>query len=103
MHHSVDYAQQIHFPNDPQQPGPAYFLTAKKCQLFGAAYEPIGRQINYLICEGELEGVGKGANASVTFLHHYLQVHGLKEDHLLLRADNCMGQNKNYTLLFFAF
>ena len=45
MHYSFDYAQQVHFPNDPQQPGPAYFLTAKKCQLFGVACEPIGRQV----------------------------------------------------------
>ena len=37
MHYSFDYTQQIHFPNDPQQPGPAYFLTTKKCQLFGVA------------------------------------------------------------------
>ena len=36
-HYSFDYAQQVHFPNNPQQPGPAYFLTARKCQLFGVA------------------------------------------------------------------
>ena len=34
MHYSFDYAQQVHFPNDPQQPGPAYFLSARKCQIF---------------------------------------------------------------------
>ena len=99
MHYSFDYAQQVHFPNDPQQPGPAYFLTAKKCQLFGVACEPIGRQVNYLINEGE--GIGKGANATVSLIHHHIQVHGLKEDHLLLHADNCVGQNKNNTLLYY--
>ena len=34
MHYSFDYAQQIHYPYNDQQPGPAYFLTARKCQLF---------------------------------------------------------------------
>ena len=26
MHYSFDHAQQVHFPNNPQQCGPAYFL-----------------------------------------------------------------------------
>ena len=31
MRYSFDYAQQVHFPNNPQQSGPAYFPTARKC------------------------------------------------------------------------
>ena len=27
VHFSFDFAQQIHFPNSPQQVGPLYFLT----------------------------------------------------------------------------
>ena len=53
MHYSFDHAQQVHFPNNPQQRGPAYFLTAKKCQLFGVACEPLRTQVTYLIDEGE--------------------------------------------------
>ena len=41
MQYSFDYAQQVHFPNNPQQPGPAYFVTARKCQIFGVVCEPI--------------------------------------------------------------
>ena len=93
MHYSFDYAQQVHFPNNPQQPGPAYFLTARKCQLFGVACEPLGTQVTYLIDEGET--VGKGANATISLLHHYLDNHGIREVNLLLHADNCIGQNKN--------
>lgn len=26
-HYSFDYAQQVHYPSDPMQPGPIYFLT----------------------------------------------------------------------------
>ena len=51
MHHIVDYAQEVHFPNNPQQPGPVYFLTRRKCQLFGVTCEPTGVQMNYLIDE----------------------------------------------------
>ena len=97
MHYSFDYAQQVHFPNKPQQPGPAFFLTARKCQIFGMACEPLGTQVNYLIDESE--NVGKGANATVSLVHHYLANHGQKEDHLLLHADNCVGQNKNNCLI----
>lgn len=88
MHYSFDYAQQVHFPNNPQQPGPAYFLTARKCQLFGVACEPLD----------ESETVGKGANATISLLHHYLDNHGMNEANLPLHADNCVGQNKNTTL-----
>jgi hypothetical protein len=99
MHYSFDYAQQVHYPNDPQQPGPVYFLSARKCQIFGVCCEPLGRQVNYLIDEAEV--VGKGANATVSLLYHYLNVHGQKEQHLMLHADNCVGQNKNNCVIQF--
>ena len=56
-----------------------------KISKYTVACETIGGQVNYLINEGE--GIGKGANATVSLI----QVHGLKEDHLLLHADNCVG------------
>ena len=97
MHYSFDYAQQVHFPNNPQQPGPAYFLSARKCQIFGVTCEPTGKQVNYLLDEGET--IGKGANATVSLLNHFLDNHGLKEDNMFLHADNCVGQNKNNVLI----
>ena len=27
---------QVHYPSDPMQPGPVYFLTPQKCAIFGA-------------------------------------------------------------------
>lgn len=30
MHYSFDYAQQVHFPSNPMQPGPIYFKTPRK-------------------------------------------------------------------------
>jgi hypothetical protein len=50
VHYSFDYAQQVHYPANPMQPGPIYFLTPRKCSLFGICCEAIPRQVNYL-CE----------------------------------------------------
>ena len=93
MHYSFDYAQQVHFPFNSQQPGPIFFKTPRKCGIFGMSCEPTSTQVNYLI--DEADDVGKGANATISLVHNFLQNHGLKESHLLLHADNCVGQNKN--------
>ena len=33
MHYSFDYAQQVHYPSNPMQPGPIYFKTPQKCDM----------------------------------------------------------------------
>ena len=96
-HYSFDYAQQVHYPSDPMQPGPIYFLTPRKCSLFGICCEAIPRQVNYL-CDESVDR-GKGANTVVSQLHHFFANHGLGEEHLYLHADNCTGQNKNNTMM----
>ena len=88
-HYSFDMAQQVFYPNDPLQPGPMYFLTPRKCSIFGVCCEALPRQVNYLI--DEAVDMGKGANAVVSMLHHF----GLGERDVHLHADNCGGQNKN--------
>ena len=60
VHYSFDFAQQVHYPHNPLQPGPMYFKTARKCAVFGICCEGIPRKINYLI--DEASDVGKGAN-----------------------------------------
>ena len=35
MHCSWDYAQQVHYPSHPLQPGPIYFKATRKCGIFG--------------------------------------------------------------------
>ena len=97
VHYSFDFAQQIHYPHNPLQPGPMYFKTARKCAVFGVCCEGIPRQINYLV--DEASDTGKGANTVVSLLHHFLENHGLGEVNLSLHADNCAGQNKNNTVL----
>ena len=99
IHYSFDMAQQVHYPSDPLKSGPIYFLIPRKCGIFGLCCEAIPRQINYLI--DEASDTGKGANTIVSMLHHFLEHHGLGESHLHLHADNCVGQNKNNTMLHY--
>ena len=65
-HYSFDVAQQVLYPNDPQQPGSMYFLTPRKCAIFGVSCEAIPRQVNYLIDESV--DTGKGANTILSML-----------------------------------
>ena len=97
IHYSFDFAQQIHYPYNPLQPGPMYFKTARKCAIFGICCEGIPWQVSYLI--DEASDTGKGSNTVVSLVHHFLRHHGLGEVELRLHADNCSGQNKNNTVL----
>lgn len=99
IHYSFDFAQQIHIPSNPMQPGPIYFKTPRKCGIFGVMCEAIPRQVNYLI--DEASDVGKGANTTISYVHHYFQNHGLGETQAHLHADNCSGQNKNNYFIWY--
>ena len=99
VHYSFDYAQQIHIPSNPMQPGPIYFKTPRKCGIFGVMCEAVPRQVNYLI--DEASEVGKGANTTVSYVHYYFKNQGLSENHVHLHADNCTGQNKNNCFLWY--
>ena len=99
FHYSFDFAQQVHYPSNPLQPGPIYFKTPRKCQLFGVNAEGLPQQINYMI--DEAVACGKGANQVISMLHHFLERYGIGEMHLHLHADNCCGQNKNNAMLHY--
>ena len=96
-HYSFDMAQQVHYPSNKLQPGPIYFLTPRKCALFGVCCEAIPRQVNYLI--DEASDTGKGSNTTISLLQHFFKVHGLGEREVHLHADNCVGKNKNNMML----
>ena len=89
MHYSWDYAQQVHYPADPMQPGPIFFKTSRKCGISGVCIDALPLQITHLI--DEIVNTGKGANATISFLHHFLRNHGLGETNVHFHADNCSG------------
>ena len=113
LHLSFDFAQQMHYPSNPLQPEPIYFLTPRKCGLFGVCCEGIPRQvnikykiltqhanplqINYLIDESC--DTGKGSNMVVSLLHDFFSNFSLWEVHQCMHADNRIGQNKNNTVI----
>ena len=45
LHISFDFAQQVHLPSNPLQPGPISFLTPRKCGIFGVCREGIQLQV----------------------------------------------------------
>uniref|UniRef100_A0A1X7T0K5 DUF7869 domain-containing protein n=1 Tax=Amphimedon queenslandica TaxID=400682 RepID=A0A1X7T0K5_AMPQE len=63
-HYSFDYAQQVHYPSSPLQAGPIYFLTPRKCGIFGVCCEAIPQQVNFSIDESF--DTGKGANPVIS-------------------------------------
>ena len=94
--YGFDHAQQVHYPSNPQQPGPLFFKTPRKCGIFGVCSEGCNTQVNYLI--DEAQSCGKGANSIVSMVHHYLGNFTKGEEEICLHADNCVGQNKNNTV-----
>lgn len=98
LHYSFDYAQQVHIPSNPIQPGPIYFKTPRKCGIFGVFCGAAPRQVNFLI--DEAAAVGKGANPTISYVHYFLQHHGIGETNVHFHADNCSGQNKNNYFLW---
>ncbi|XP_071211410.1 uncharacterized protein [Salvelinus alpinus] len=96
MHYSFGFAQQVHYPSDPMQPGPIYFLTPRKCGLFGVCCEGIPQQVNYLIDEGM-----SSSSAVINYMHHFFNNYGVGETRVDLNCDNCSGQNKNKFVLWY--
>ena len=88
LSYSFDHAQQVHFSSHPQNPGPLYFKTPRKCGIFGVC-----DQLNFLI--DEAQSCEKGANSIVSMVHYHLKYYSHGEDNVCLQADNCVGQNKN--------
>ena len=96
-HYSFDFAQQIFVPHSSQQVGPIYLLTPYKIGLFGIMCEPFGKMVIYIILKRMASG--KGSNVVISLLHHYFENFALGESKVSLNANNCIGQNKNDTMI----
>ena len=79
------------------KPGPIYFLTPRKCGIFGVCCAALPQQDNFLI--DEAFDTGKGANAIISMLHYYLENHGFNATVFHFNANNCIGQNKNNAVI----
>lgn len=76
-----------------------YFLTPRKCGLFGVSCEGLQKQVNYLIDEGMSST--KGSNEVISYMHHFFGNFGVGETEVDLHCDNCSGQNKNNFMLWY--
>ena len=99
VHYSFDYAQQVHLPSNPLQPGPIYFMVPRKVGLFGVCCEGLPKQMNFVIDEAHL--ISKGSNAVISYLNYFFANYGLGETDTNLHCDNCSGQNKNRFMLWY--
>ena len=66
------------------QTGLIYFLTPRKCSVVRVHCEAIPRQIKFPTDEE-----GKGANAMISRLYYFFDVHCLGETDVFPHADNC--------------
>lgn len=78
-----------------------YFLTPRKCGLFGVSCEGLQKQVNYLIDEGMSST--KGSNEVISYMHNFFSNFGVGvgETEVDLHCDNCSGQNKNNFMLWY--
>ena len=102
QHFTFDFAQQLELPYHTRQVGPIYFKVRYRVQLFGVCEESAHCQHNYLFHESQCIGKdGKnshGPNAVLSMLHTHLCTHAISRK-LVFHADNCVGQNKNRTVV----
>lgn len=95
----IDFAQQVHYPHNPLEPGPIYFKfkTPRKRAVFGVCCEAIPCQVNYLI--DEACDTGMGVNTIKQPSLSLPRPPWFGESELVLHAHNYLGQNKNNAVL----
>lgn len=74
-----------------------YFLTLRKCGIFGVCSEALPQQVNYL--KDELVDTGKGVNSNISKLQNFFAIYGSGKEDLYMHADNCTGQSKNNAMI----
>ena len=97
VHLSFDYAQKVHLPSFPMQPGPLVLVGPQEGGDLWSVHGGHLPEVNDLIDESHCSS--KGSNAIISYLHHYFENYGLGEKQVHLCCDNCSGQNKNWYFL----
>jgi len=103
-HYSFDFAQNLWLPQLADTPSQFYFLGLRSINLFGIVDdggEGTPRQANMLYDQAT---AGKGSSEVVSMLYRFLRdvrKPPFAARRLYFHADNCVGQNKNSTLIHF--
>lgn len=97
--YSFDFAQNVYMPFNFEQPGPVYFKSMFQVYIFGMTCEAEMRQLNFLF--SEREKVNKGGNCVCSLIHKGFMKFGRNEKHRIAWCDNCAGQNKNKTIMWY--
>ncbi|ETN14904.1 hypothetical protein PPTG_07154 [Phytophthora nicotianae INRA-310] len=94
------FSQNLTIPSVPCTPSQWYFCSLLTVNVFGIFFENTGTQTNYMYDEFTS---GKGSDQINSMLQHFIRTvvipYGKK--HLVVYADNCTGQNKNYHVIKF--
>ena len=72
---------------------PSRFISRPLARILEVMCEGVPCQVNYLIDEAAT--VGKGANATISYVHHFFSCHGLEE------TDVHFVQDKIKTITFY--
>lgn len=96
--HSFDFQQVVEVPHVPLQPGQWYYWSPFKLYVFGLVNEAIDQHFHAVYTEAQQ---GKGANQVMSLLHSYLTAKDNLGTITHLWADNCSGQNKNKTVMWY--
>ena len=102
-HITFDFSENYVLPYHARQPGPVYFKVMFRVNDFGIVDEGKQHQ-HYMYTEAHSIGPDNakchGPNNVISMIHHYLT----NNEHsrtLHFHCDNCVGQNKNKTIMAF--
>jgi len=103
-HYSFDFSQSLWLPQMADTPGQFYFLSLRSVNLFGIVDDGgsgTPSQVNMLY---DQTAAGKGSSEVVSMLHRFLtrlRPRQFAARRAYYHADNCVGQNKNSTVVQF--
>lgn len=103
-HYSFDFSQSLWLPQMADTPGQFYFLSLRTVNLFGVVDDggtgsPLQTNMLY-----DQTAAGKGSSEVVSMLYYFLiriRTSMFASKKICFHADNCVGQNKNSTVIQF--
>ena len=101
-HLTFDFAENFALPYHAREPGPVYFKVLLRVNDFRVMNEERQQQRHYLYTEAQCIGADNakshGPNNVISMLRHCLEC-TVNSPTLHLHCDNCVGQNKNKSVI----